>query len=987
MTEGDPRLDNQRWRTVDDVFQRASELRPELRSAFLDEACSNDSLVRTQVQAMLDADDRGWDLMEKSALEVAAPLLVDGSPRLTSGQLFGRYKIVSLIGRGGMGEVYLARDETLNRQVALKLLATEYTQHAEITARSKQEAQAASALNHPNILTIYEIGEIDNHQYIATEFVEGETLRERLGNALSLKEALDIAIQVGSALAAAHQAGIVHRDIKPENIMIRPDGYVKLLDFGLAELIEPSVVGSGTAARTGVAGTPRLMMGTIKYASPEQLRGLEIDQRSDLFSFGVVLFETVTNHSPFEGATNGELVSAILGQEPHSFAKYGANVPPRLQSIVTKALRKDKKERYQTAADLLDELKQLKETSDAQSKYQSRQAWHLTTAPVHVQPTDELSPSKRHLPNFSVQSVVSEIREHKGRAVAMLAVLFVVTTALGYFSYSLFQRPEAALSNISVSRITTSGKAANAAISPDGKYVAYVARDGDQRTLWIRQVLTSTNIQVIPPKSAVYSGLTFSPDGNYLYFWGTSNEEKPALYQMPTLGGVSRKLIADVENSNSGNNPISFSPDGTRLTFVREYSSRESAVVIANADGTGEQILAKRKDQEFFASAAWAPAAEEIACVVGASDSNGPYSEVIQIGVNDRAEKLITKQRWRSIRDLAWRSNGSKLLLTASEQEGQPIQIWEVSYTNGTKRRITTDLNNYSGLSLTADSSTLVTTLNDKPMNIWTQQTHEGAEARQITFGTATNDGSSGIGWTTDRRIVYSSKANGSHDIWIMDADGSNQKQLTVNRGSDRFGLSVSPDNHYVAFVSDLEGQRHIWRVSVADGALKQLTSGNGESDPLFWPDGQWMSYYESSAGKVSIDGENPSLINGPFAQLVSISPDGKLSAYVVTNPGNNGTQIGIAPSEGGAPIKILSLPPTAARRIRWTPDGTALTYFVNARGVSNLFNQPIAGGAPQQLTTFDTHLIQSFAWSADGKQLAIARWTNNNDVVLMKNF
>ena len=983
MTEGDSHLDNQRWRTVDDVFQKVSELRPELRSAFLDEACSNDSFVRTKVQAMLDADDSSWDWMEKPALEVAAPLLVDGSPRLTPGQVFGRYKIVSLIGRGGMGEVYLARDESLNRQVALKLLASEYTQHAEITARSKHEAQAASALNHPNILTIYEIGEIDNYQYIATEFVEGETLRERLGNTLSLKEALDITIQVGSALAAAHHAGIVHRDIKPENIMIRPDGYVKLLDFGLAELIDPSVVGSEMEAATGVAGTPRLMMGTIKYASPEQLRGLEIDQRSDLFSFGVVLFETVTNHSPFEGATSGEVVSAILGHEPRQIAKYVPHTPPRLQSIITRALKKDKNERYQTVAELLNELKQLKETLDVESRDQSR---HATTGPIHPQSTDDLSPSRRRRPNFSVQFVVSEIREHKARAVAMFGVLFVVTAALGYFSYLLFRPPEAALSNIIVSRITTSGKAANAAISPDGKYVAYVTRDGDQRSLWIRQVATSTNVQAIPPKPLGYSGLTFSPDGNYLYFWGTANGRKADLYQIPTFGGVSRKLIADVENSHSGSNPISFSPDGTRLTFVREYSSKESAVVIANADGTGEQILAKRKDQEFFASAAWAPAAEEIACVVGASDSNGPHSAVIQIGVNDRAEKRLTKQRWRSISDLAWRSDGSKLLLTASEREGQPIQIWEVS-PNGPSRRITTDLNSYSGLSLTTDSSTLVTTLNDKPTNIWTQQTHEGAEARQITFGTATKDGWSGVGWTTDKRIVYSSSANGSHDIWIMDADGRNQKQLTVNRGSDRFGLSVSPDNRYVAFVSDQGGQRHIWRVSVADGALKQLTSGKGESDPLFWPNGQWISYYEASVGKVSIDGENQSVINGAFSQLVSISPDGTLSAYVVTNPENDGTQIGIAPSEGGTPITILSLPPTAARRIRWTPDGTALTYFVNAGGVSNLFNQPIAGGAPQQLTTFDTHLIQSFAWSADGKQLAISRWTSNNDVVLMKNF
>lgn len=968
------------------------ELTPEKRSRFLDEACSNDSLVRAKVEAMLDADDRGWDLIEKPALEVAAPLLADEPPRLTSGQTIGRYKIIKLIGRGGMGEVYLARDESLNRQVALKLLPSEYTQHAELIARSKQEAQAASALNHPNILTIYEIAQIDDQQFIATEFIVGDTLRERISRKpLSLNEALDITIQVASALAAAHQAGIVHRDIKPENIMIRPDGYVKLLDFGLAKLTETSVAGSEIRTVGTVDTTPGFVMGTFKYASPEQLRGLKIDPRSDIFSFGVVLYETITNNAPFEGATGSDLIAAILGKEPRRVTEFRPNIPEQFQSIISKALSKDKDDRYQTITALLDDLRKLRELLATQSKSESSFGWKSPWQ-VPENTTEELLtfPTRdRTRPRLlSAEFVVSEMRTHKVRSTVILGILFVTTTVAGYLSYRFLSPTVKVSSNIRVSRVTTSGKAANAAISPDGKYVAYVTADSGQRALWIRQVATSANIQVIEPRSAGYWGLTFSPDGNYLYFWGSSNDDpNPALYQMPALGGVSKKLIADVENSNSGNNPISFSPDGTQLTFVREYPSGESAVVIVNADGTGEQILAKRQDTEFFGSAAWAPADERIACVVGGSDSNGPYSEVIQIGVNDRAERRITAQRWRWISDIAWNSDGSKVFLTATEKGGELIQLWEVSYANGGSRRITTDLNSYSGISLTADSSTLVTTLNDKLMNLWIQETQEKTVARQITFGTATKDGWNGVGWTTDGRIVYSSNANGSQDIWIMNGDGSNQKQLTVNWGSDRFGLSVSPDDRYVVFVSDREGKSHIWRVGVKDSSLKQLTSGNGESNPLFWPDGQWVSYHDSNTWKVSAEGGEPLQIVGQFSNLVSISPDGKLAAYVVSNPQGKGTKIGIAPSEGGEPVAILNLPPTAVRRIRWTPDGTALTYIVNRGRVSNLFNQPITGGKPQQLTNFDTHSIQSFAWSPDGKQLAIARWTANSDIVLMNNF
>jgi eukaryotic-like serine/threonine-protein kinase len=984
-------MNNQRWQRVDEIFQTAIELPPELRVAFLEEACSDDPMLRAKVEAMIKADDGGWDLIEKPALEVAAPLLADETPQMARGERIGRYEVDSLIGRGGMGEVYLAKDESLNRRVALKLLPPDYTKYKDRVKRFQQEAQAASALNHPNILTIYEIGQVERQQFIATEFVEGETLRERMNRSSPvLDEVLDITMQVGSALAAAHQAGIVHRDIKPENIMIRPDGYVKLLDFGLAKLTDADPEISRVI---NVDTTPGLVMGTMKYASPEQVRGLEVDQRSDIFSFGVVLYETITNHSPFEGETTGDLIAAILKEKPAPLTKYVPTAPEQLQQIITRTLAKDKAERYQTIQDLLTDLRRLKEALKLQSNpanYDPSSQHQFQAIPT----VDELPALTKSVENvrtaMSAEFVVAEIKRHKLGATIILGVLFITTASVGYLSYRFVRQPKAPLSaqNIMVSRVTTSGKAANAAISPDGKYVAYVTVDGGQQSLWIRQIPTSTNRQIFSQGPAPYWGLTFSPDGNYLYFWGVSKDDsQPSLYQTSSLGGDVRKLISGVENSNSGNNPITFSPDGTHLTFVREYASEESAVVVVNSDGTGERILAKRNHSDYFASAAWSPNNDRIACVVGGSDSKGPYSSVVEIAVNGGTERSISSERWQWIGDLAWTADGASVLITANAQGGESIQIWEISVAKGNARRITTDLNNYSGLSLTADSSALVTTLNDKVMHIWTQGNSNGETAKQITFGTATKDGWDGIGWTPDNRIVYSSSANGNQDIWIMNADGSNQKQLTVNSGSDRFGLSVSPDGRYIVFVSGREDKGHLWRVNTDGSGLKQLTDGSGESDPLVWPDGEWVSYYGPPVLKVSIDGGKPLQVAEQFSDLVSISPDEKLIAYLIADAHVKGRKIGIAPAEGGTPIRIIDLPPTPPRRIQWTPDGRALTYIVNRGRVSNLWKQPIDGGKPEQLTNFSTHFIHSFDWSRDGQQLALARWTVTSDIVLMKNF
>jgi serine/threonine protein kinase len=365
-------MDSEHWRRVDRLFQAALEIDPNEREAFLDQKCTGDDSLRREVESLLDYDRQGLSLIDAPVLDLVASLLGNNAPELSAGQHIGHYKILNLLGAGGMGEVYLAHDTSLGRKIALKLLPSDFTIDDERVRRFQQEARAASALNHPNILTIYEIGRFDNRPFMATEFIEGRTLRQvATGPGLSLNHALEIAVQIAGALAAAHQAGIVHRDIKPENIMLRPDGYVKVLDFGLAKLTEQEVSTSDTKAWTieQLDTQPGMVLGTAKYMSPEQARGLKVDGRSDIFSLGVLLYEMVTGRAPFEGDTTSDLIASILKVDPPPLAEHSPDAPNELQSIISKALSKEKEDRYQAAGDMLVALRGLRQELELDSRF------------------------------------------------------------------------------------------------------------------------------------------------------------------------------------------------------------------------------------------------------------------------------------------------------------------------------------------------------------------------------------------------------------------------------------------------------------------------------------------------------------------------------------------------------------------------------------------------------------------------------------------
>jgi eukaryotic-like serine/threonine-protein kinase len=924
------------------------------------------------------------------------------SSNFPPGARLGRYEIKSQLGAGGMGEVYLAQDTKLDRKVALKILPADVAAHPDRMKRFVQEAKAASALNHPNIITIHEIDETDSINFIATEFIDGETLREHMRNApVKLGEVLDVAAQVASALSAAHAAGIVHRDIKPENIMLRRDGIVKVLDFGLAKLSEPPAVAGGfidtqAATKPLVQTEPGRVMGTVAYMSPEQVRGLDLDARTDIWSLGVVLYEVLAGCAPFTGETSSHVAVSILEKEPAPITRYAPQSPAELQRIVRKALAKDRNERYQTVRDLLIDLKNLRRVLDLQSEIERSAAPGEFGMPpsggglsdAKSLPPEGGTPSAAHStggtvqieaarPTSSAEYLISEIKRHKA-ATVIVAVLVMAAAGIAAYRFLSQRESPTPFQTLRISQLTTTGKVFLAGISPDGKYIAYAVDDGEEQSLWMRQVAATSNVPLVPAVPGQYRGITFTPDGNFVdYVLWEQTKNTISLYQVSALGGPSRKLLDDVHT------PISFSSDGKRFAFVRANpNTSEYALVIANADGSGEQKLAARKLPDFYflpGGPAWSVDGKTIACPAG-SFAGGFQVGVVEVRLENGVERAITSQRWFFVGQPKWFKNGKGLVMTAKDRLFGPEQIWELSYPDGAAKQLTNDLNDYRSLSLSSDSNVIAAVQSVRISSTWVAPSADTNRARQIAPGHYDN-----LAWTPEGRIVYASSESGNPDVWIMDADGSNHKQLTFDSHTD-FEPVASRDGRYVVFISDRAGAFNVWRMNLDGSNLKQLTSGGGGESPYFSPDSKWVLYSDFGHGmmslwKVPIDGGSAAQIGDKVSWSPVVSPDGKLIACYYAAEDIRQVKLAVIPFEGGTPVKMFDI---VSQTVRWTADGRALTYIVDRTGTSNIWNQPLDGGPVTQLTDFKTDRIFWFDWSGDGKQLALIRGAVSSDVVLI---
>ena len=918
---------------------------------------------------------------------------------IAPGTRVGRYEVSSQIGAGGMGEVYLATDMQLGRPVAIKILPEQFTTSKTHLRRFEQEARATSSLNHPNILTIYEIGQFESTYFIAAEFVKGETLRRLLSQQrLTLPRALDIAIQVASGLAAAHAAGVIHRDIKPENVMVREDGYVKVLDFGLAKLIQdqfqPLLANESASGEPASADTQTLsgtVVGTISYMSPEQLRGIQVDSRTDIWSLGVDLYEMVAGRAPFHGNSNADVIVTILEREFEPIKSYRSRCPESLERIINTSLAKDRDHRYKGIPDLLSDLTALRDEVKAGS--QSEEALTLDLGrPLSGVRQSRSWGGARSVSSLNAVATVS-LRRYQWLALGAVGVLILIAGGV-WLARTIKATRHAGLSNYGearLSKLIDTGKATDAAISPDGKYVAYTTEEGGKQSLWVKQLVGGNSVQVIAPADVRYTGMTFSPDVNYIYYVSYEKQDNVRrLFRIPILGVTPRKILDDVDT------PISFSPDGRQITFVRGYpSEKRTALVIANADGTGERILATRASPDDFGwrgGPAWSPEGEHIACAVGNYDLS---MRLVEVNVRDGKERQLLASGWPWIGRITWLPDGSGLLMVAKDQSTGFQQVWYVSNSGSELKRLTGDLDEFSSrsLSVTADSRNVVLVQTEFLSNIWISRAGDDLHAKQI--GSGRSDGFNGLAWTPDGNIVYASRASGNLDIWLMDRSGENQKQLTSEAGSN-YEPDVTRDGQFIVFTSTRAGHQDIWRMDISGSNAKQLTSASNASWPHCSPDGRYVIYKSYQSGKrtlwkVGIEGGERSQIIDKYTGWPDVSPDGKSIACEYWNEQpDSKIKLAILPFEGGVPFKEFywplgpALPVYLPRVISWTADGRAITYADNSGSVGNIWSQPIEGGEPRQLTNFQSERVFWFDWSKDGSQLAVARGVTVSDVVMI---
>jgi Tol biopolymer transport system component len=998
----------ERWQQVKAIFHSALQHEPEQRSVFLSNACGGDESLRKEVESLIASHEKDGSFIDSPAYEAAAELIVDEKAELKPGQAVGSYEITSFISRGGMGEVYLAQDKRLGRKVALKLLPSSLTKDVSRLRRFEQEARAASALNHPNIITIYEIREANSTLMIATEYVEGETLRQRLAiDSLDLNEALHVAIQIADALSAAHKAGIIHRDIKPENIMIRPDGYVKVLDFGLAKLIEHASPMSVAEAPTKQVKTGSgMIMGTVGYMSPEQARGQTVDARSDIFNLGAVIYEMVAGQQPFGGETPSDILAAILKTEPPLLSHFTPEAPAELVRIVTKALRKDREQRYQVIKDMLLDLKSLKEDLDFQAKLDrsvapgksneasaaDSQSQRLTTEKTPAS-TDEIKTAVSTI----THSLSTEIKRHKTGAI-LASIALAVASIVGIIAlYRFLNRSRPVISEtpqvLRTTQITfSSGLDGFPSLSPDGKSVVYSSDQNGSFEIYIRQLtpgggelqLTNDGQQNLQP--------SWSPDGQRIAYY---SKNRGGIWLVSGLGGAPKQL------TEFGSRPA-WSSDGSMIAFQsgapgEVYLSRalppSTIWTVSSQGGAPRQITKQGNPAGGHASPSWSPDGKRI--VFEASDFI--FSSSWSIAIQGGDPKKIVALGGNPI----YTPDGKYIYLLGGSQIGGLSKI-QVSASGEPIGEVISVLPSGPGTrqanaSISADGKRIVYSAIRTSSNLWSvllSPTSGDAVGPPAPFTRDTSQRNNLVRFSPDgRRLALTRwRPDTSADIWVADADGKNLTQVTNNPATDT-QASWFPEGDKLAFLSDRNNNHMtLWTISLATGKEGPLLDlGEGVQFAALSPDGKQVAFNFNQNGAMNVwvasvkDGQRKQLtFDSQLMGFPSWSPDGQFLSFEMQRGEN--AYVMVMPSSGGQPTQF-TFDQGKDFVNGWSPDGDKIVFAGQRNGIWNIYWISRSTKTQKQLTNYSklNAFVRYPAWSPLGNQIVYEYAETTGNIWLME--
>ncbi len=993
----------ERWQKVKEIFQSALERAPGERSAFLSDACGGDEALRQEVESLIASHEKDGSFIDSPAYQAAAEML-EGNQELKSGKTIGHYEILSTLGKGGMGEVYLARDAKLGRKVALKFLPSDFTSNRERLRRFELEARAASALNHPSIITIYEIGQVDGRHFIATEFIDGQTLRHHiLGGPLKPADALNIAEQVVAALVEAHAAGIVHRDIKPDNIMLRRDGLVKLLDFGLAKLSDRKPIDSEDATLALVKTSTGAVMGTASYMSPEQARGLVVDARTDIWSLGVVLYEMLSGQAPFQGSTTSDVLVSVLEREPPLLTNLSSEVPETLEWIVTKALTKEREARYQTATELLSDLRRLKQRAVLDT--------HRQRSPQTSAPKAEAGQSVHSLDSFPTEPgpgitkassgrmpVVNTIREWPKRTkLIALVVLLVVAATLIALALQRFARTRTdENANQRVNVVETKQLTFSTALdqfpslSPDGNSIAYSSDQNGSFEIYVKQLtpggrdikLTSDGYQNLQP--------AWSPDGQRIAYF---SQNRGGIWVVPAFGGNPKQL------AEFGGRPA-WSRDGSAIVFQsgapREVGSTRAMApstlwTISPDGGRPRQITQPGAPRGGHSAPAWSPDGKHIVFQTG------------EYGATSIWQISVAGGELRKIADVGsdpiYAPNGSEIYLTGvggesglsrvklSPVTGERIGVPEAMAGAGSGSAMRTP-------AISADGKRIAYTVSQTSSNLWSISLSAKSAGAPVPFTRDTSLRNNFPRFSHDgRKLAFAKARPGTgNDIWLADPDGRNLTQLTTNPAND-FKPGWFPQDDRIAFMSDREEKNPtLWSISLATGKEERLANlGEGAAFPALSPDGKQVAFNSSKSGTINMwitplgggDAKQLTFSESDRTGFPSWSPDGQFLAFLASK-GEDG-YVMVMPAGGGAPTQLTF--EGVSFVYGWSPDSDKIAFAGERNGIWNIYWISRSTKEQKQLTNYTklSAFVRYPDWSPLGNQIVYEYAETTGNIWLME--